>query len=106
MSLLTEGLLLHTFCGIRSSFQVISHGLVREVARAWSLSNEKLETVRRTSRGLALLRDIVCRQCRKMRTVGYFYFGSSSKIVFVAECRTFSQNNLIFYGPEVIAVYS
>ena len=45
MSLRTEGLLLHTFCGIPESFQVISghfrsfqviaHGLVR----AWSLSN-------------------------------------------------------------------
>ena len=42
MSLRTEGLLLHTFAAFGDhfrSFQVIAHGLVREVVRAWSLSN-------------------------------------------------------------------
>ena len=50
MSLRAEGLLLHTFAafgGHFSSFQVIAHGLVREVVRAWSLSSRssKLCTV-------------------------------------------------------------
>ena len=54
MSLRTEGLLLHTFCGIRESFRDISGHCVVAV-------EQKLEAVRRTSRGRALLRVIVCR---------------------------------------------
>ena len=64
MSLRTEGLLLHTFCGIWGSFQVISGHCARSGQRSGQgvvAVEQKLKAVRRTSRGRALLRVIVCR---------------------------------------------
>ena len=64
MSLRIEGLVLHTFCAIWGSFQVISGYCLRSDQRSGQgvvAVEQKLEAVRRTSRGRALLRVIICR---------------------------------------------